>query len=75
MCNACVEACEGVAAGGSGKGAGNGKAPLHVKGDDTKFIFEFETDGAISAKDTLNTALEILEDKFSTFRDQVSDLD
>ena len=34
---------------------------IKVEGDPTQFLFEFETDGSLSAKDTLLKALEILE--------------
>lgn len=73
VCMACVEACLA----GTRQGSENQKekSPLTVKGDDTKFIFIFETDGAISAKDTLDKALELLEERFTTFRDLISDLE
>jgi len=73
VCMACVEACKI----GTRQGAEDEKekSPLTIFGDDTKFIFIFETDGAISAKDTLDKALELLEDKFSSFRDLISDLE
>jgi DNA-directed RNA polymerase subunit D len=50
------------------------KDAITVKGDDTKFIFEFETDGSLSARDTLRKALEALEKKFDDFREDVGTL-
>jgi DNA-directed RNA polymerase subunit D len=44
LCNSCVEAC---AAGTSdGAGISTVRSPLTVTGDDSKFIFVFETDGS-----------------------------
>jgi DNA-directed RNA polymerase subunit D len=60
LCDACVEACP--------------KDAITVKGDDTKFIFEFETDGSLTARDTLRKALEALEKKFDDFREDVGSL-
>lgn len=71
ICLACVEACKQ----GTRESTHKDHTPITIIGDDSKFVFSFETDGAISAKDTLNKALELLEDKFSVFRDMVSDLD
>jgi len=48
---------------------------IKVVGDQTKFIFEFETDGSISAKETLLKGLEILQQKFEDFKDQVSSME
>lgn len=61
LCKSCVEACETGA--------------LSVTGDETRFIFQFETDLSLSAKDTLLKALEILEKRFEEFRESVSGLD
>ncbi|MDH7509309.1 MAG: DNA-directed RNA polymerase subunit D [Methanomassiliicoccales archaeon] len=58
LCMACVEACTNKA--------------VTVKGNEGKFIFEFETDGSLSAEKTLRTALEIMEKKFEDFRELVS---
>jgi DNA-directed RNA polymerase subunit D len=73
LCNACIEVC-GQAVDGSGKRKEK-ILPLTVKGDDTKFVFVFETDGAISARDTLDKGLELLEEKFGAFRDLISELE
>ncbi|QLH75417.1 MAG: DNA-directed RNA polymerase subunit D [Methanomassiliicoccales archaeon] len=48
---------------------------IKVVGDPTKFIFEFETDGSLSAKDTLLKGLEILQKKFDDFKEMVSSLE
>jgi len=61
LCKSCLEACETGA--------------LSVIGDENKFIFQFETDTSLSAKDTLLKALEILEKRFEEFRENVSGLD
>ncbi|MCI0497633.1 MAG: DNA-directed RNA polymerase subunit D [Thermoplasmata archaeon] len=60
MCNACVEACEPKA--------------LRLEEDGTRFIFQFETDGALTAKHALRTALEIALQKFSGFREGLGDI-
>jgi len=61
LCKSCSEACETDA--------------IHVTGDLTKFIFEFETDGSLSAAQALEKALEIIEARYDDFRDQVSELE
>jgi len=60
LCSACTKACP--------------KGAITTKGDDNKFIFEFETDGSLSARDTLRKALEILEQRFDEFREEVGQL-
>jgi DNA-directed RNA polymerase subunit D len=60
LCNACVEACSLDA--------------ISVRGDDTRFIFQFETDGAITAKGAIIHALDILEEEFEELRDLASKL-
>jgi DNA-directed RNA polymerase subunit D len=47
---------------------------IKIKGDPTKFIFTFETDGSLTAIKALNYAIDILEKRFATFRDMVSDM-
>ncbi len=61
LCKACVENFENSA--------------ITLSCDDTRFIFEFETDGSMNAKDALVTSLEIMAASFDEFREQVSDLD
>jgi DNA-directed RNA polymerase subunit D len=60
LCGACVDACI--------------RDAISIKGDDTKFIFEYETDGSLTARDTLRKALEILEKRFDDFREEVGTL-
>lgn len=60
LCSACVKACP--------------RDAIVTSGDDTKFIFEFETDGSLTARDTLRKALEILEQKFDDFREDLGQL-
>jgi DNA-directed RNA polymerase subunit D len=60
LCKACTEVCPPGA--------------IKVSGDNTKFIFEFETDGSLTARQTLKKALEILEKNFDQFREDISGL-
>lgn len=50
LCNSCVDACNPGA--------------IKVEGREDKFILKFETDGSLTAKDTLKKALDILKEKF-----------
>ncbi len=61
LCGSCAEVCETDA--------------ITLNSVDTKFIFEFETDGSLSAVTTLDKALEILVDGFEEFRESVSELE
>jgi DNA-directed RNA polymerase subunit D len=61
LCNSCVEMCETEA--------------IKVKGDPTKILFRFETDGSISAKDVLLKGLKVLEEQFEHVREQISSLE
>lgn len=58
LCNSCVEVCP--------------KGALCVKGDESEFIFTFETDGSLSAKTALCKALEILSKSFGQIKDMLS---
>ncbi|MFQ5986713.1 MAG: DNA-directed RNA polymerase subunit D [Thermoplasmata archaeon] len=49
LCRLCEEASEGH---------------IQVSGDPTRFLFRFETDGALTAEQALNAALDILQHKF-----------
>ena len=60
LCKACEEVCELDA--------------IKVTSDDTKFVFRFETDGAMTAEEVFKYSLRLLEDKFTTFREAVSAL-
>lgn len=49
LCRLCEEASDGQ---------------IKVSGDPTRFLFRFETDGALTAEQALNAALDILQHKF-----------
>jgi len=61
LCRSCEEACD--------------LGAIKISGDDSKFLFEFETDGSLTARQTLSKALEILENKFEEFRENISELE
>ena len=67
LCMNCVEKCE--------SSDGSGEPAISVEGMDAKFVFTFETDGSILAKDALAYALNMLESKYEELREQVSGLD
>ncbi len=50
LCKSCVEVVE--------------EGAIRVRGDETKFIFTYETDGSLDAKTLIIKAAEILENKF-----------
>ncbi len=58
LCGKCVEVCELDA--------------VKVDGDDTKFVFRFETDGAVTAKEALEYALKLLADKSEELRNAMT---
>ena len=57
MCKSCVEKCD--------------KDAINVKGDESKFIFKFEADGSLSAKEVLEKALEILSNRYKEIHKQI----
>lgn len=61
LCEDCVKVCRTGA--------------IKVKWAEDKFIFEFETDGSLTAKDALLSALESLEKTFDEFREKVASLE
>ncbi len=61
LCKACVEHIR------DGKG-------ITVKGDDTCFVFQFETDGSYTAQDALGEALKILKEEAEEFVDQIDNI-
>lgn len=61
LCGACVEVCD--------------VGCIKVEGDESKVLFRFETDGALTAKDLLIRGLKTLEERFETLREQVSHLE
>ncbi len=48
---------------------------FNIEYDDTKFVLRFETDGSIAPRECMILSLQMLEDKFTDFRDSISDLD
>ena len=82
LCMSCVE-CVGEAPGLKIVADGNGRkvvpddkndAVFSVKGDDTSFVFKFETDGSLTARQALDKAVEILAAEAKDFGDQVAAL-
>ncbi len=67
LCNTCSEVCKPT----DKKGEFTEPA-IKIKDDDSKFIFKFETDGSMTAKEAFIFTLEFLENKFNDFRDQIS---
>lgn len=61
LCMACVDAL------GEGKG-------ITVEGDPENFYFKFETDGSLTAQQTLDKAIEILSKEGSDFVDAIANL-
>ncbi|RLF56732.1 MAG: DNA-directed RNA polymerase subunit D, partial [Thermoplasmata archaeon] len=53
LCKSCMEVTEDGA--------------IEVKGDESKYIFKFETDGSLDAKTILIEASRILEEKYKEF--------
>lgn len=43
-----------------------------VKEDDTRFIFQFETDGSLSAEETLRVAFKVLKERLEKLRESAS---
>jgi len=68
LCYACVEVCKKYLK------KGEEETGITVTGEENKFIFKFETDGSIKAKEAFEYAVKFLEEKFNDFRDQVSKL-
>jgi DNA-directed RNA polymerase subunit D len=59
LCDSCVEECP--------------ESAIKVHGDPTKFIFTFETDGAVLAARALQYALKFMEDAFTEFREKLGE--
>jgi DNA-directed RNA polymerase subunit D len=53
----------------------NGEKAVEISYEEDKFVFTFETDGSISAKDALNYALNQLSDRYEGLREEISGLD
>jgi DNA-directed RNA polymerase subunit D len=54
---------------------GSDKKVVEIGYEENKFVFNFETDGSIKAKDALKHALTYLSDRFENLRDEISGLD
>ncbi|MGA1819643.1 MAG: DNA-directed RNA polymerase subunit D [Thermoplasmatota archaeon] len=67
LCMNCIEECEGS--------DGRGEPAIEVEEMPDKFVFTFETDGSIPAKDALKYALTTLENKYEELREHISGLD
>jgi DNA-directed RNA polymerase subunit D len=65
LCQNCVSACQKE----------DGTSSMEVTGREDKFIFSFETDGSIKAKDALTYALEMLQNRFDDLREQFSGIE
>jgi NAD-dependent dihydropyrimidine dehydrogenase PreA subunit len=59
LCDSCVEECT--------------EGAIKVHGEPTKFIFSFETDGAVPALRALQYALKFVEDEFTEFREKLGE--
>ena len=51
-----------------------GEDAIKVKGDDTNFVFKFETDGSLTAQQVLDKAAEILSEEAKAFADSIAAL-
>lgn len=60
LCNSCEEVCDPEA--------------IKVRADDSTFIFQFETDGALTAREALLQAMKIAGEKFGGFREALADI-
>jgi DNA-directed RNA polymerase subunit D len=60
MCNSCVDVCE--------------KNAIKVKKNPNKFLFQFETDGSMTAKDALIQSLAIIRKKYEDFGKMIGKL-
>jgi len=60
LCRTCEEVCS--------------LGAIKVRGDNTKFIFQFETDGALSAREALSRAFNIMEKEYEELQGLVSKL-
>ena len=60
ICKSCMELCEEKA--------------ITVKGDENKFLFHFETDGSLTAKDAIEASIKILKGKYIEFGKLLKDL-
>ncbi len=61
LCLSCIKVCKSKA--------------ITVDADDTKFVFTFETDGSLTARQALDLALKLLEKRFEDLRELISSLE
>ncbi len=61
LCKSCMESV-------------NNDGSIVVNGDDKNFLFTFETDGSLTAEETLKKAIEILSEKAADISAQVAEL-
>lgn len=59
LCNACVE-----------KDRETGGKGISIRGDETKFLFKFETDGSMKPEAALLKAVELMKNRLSEFEDK-----
>jgi len=59
QCESCMEECP--------------EGAIKVHGDQTRFVFTFETDGAVPAMRALQYSLKFLEDVFTEFREKLGE--
>jgi DNA-directed RNA polymerase subunit D len=59
LCDTCEEVCENHA--------------IKARGDPTRFVFTFDTDGAVPALRALLYALKFTEDRFTEFREKLGE--
>jgi len=57
LCKSCMEVCK--------------RNAIKVKGDETRIIMQYETDGSMSAKDALKEALKILHKKYDELEEKL----
>jgi len=67
LCMNCIDHCEAK--------DGSHVPAVEVKSRDDKFIFTFETDGSITARNVLLYALDQLSNRFEDIREQVSGIE
>ncbi|MDI6916808.1 MAG: DNA-directed RNA polymerase subunit D [Thermoplasmatales archaeon] len=60
LCSSCEEICPSGA--------------IKVKGDDSKFIFRFETDGSMTARSAMGAALKTLGEKCREFEEKIKEI-
>ena len=72
LCDACVEVCEAKR---SARKEDTGRKAVSARGDNSRFIFRFETDGSLTATQALQEACKRLEKRFTDLREAISVLE